>query len=61
MLDLQRKFEEIIRKWNRANIGTIRKEKNIEGYEISFTQHLKVCPWDTKKEKNYWGYEIHFA
>ena len=44
MLDLQRKFEEIIRKWNRDNIGTIRKEKNIEGYEISFTQHLKVVP-----------------
>ena len=30
MLDLQRKFEEIIRKWNRANIGTLRKEKVIE-------------------------------
>ena len=27
MFDLQRKFEEIIRKWNRANIGTPRNEK----------------------------------
>jgi hypothetical protein len=40
MLDLQRKFEEIIRKLNRANIGTPRKKKNFEiSYKISFAQH----------------------
>jgi hypothetical protein len=30
MFDLQRKFEEIIRKWNKANTGTLRKEKAIK-------------------------------
>jgi hypothetical protein len=43
MLDLQRKFEEIIRKLNRAKIGTPIK-KTYLSYEIIFTQHLRVVP-----------------
>ena len=42
MFDLQRKFEKIIRKWSRANIGTPKKGNSYWSYEMSFAQHLRV-------------------